>query len=98
MKVKTGSKYDFVKVRVNLSDRHYYILSRFLISRVLMATRVAPSHAVKIALALKKHLVDGSILELSQGDLEERLFGLLQRDFGEFYGQRNIYFYRLFSR
>lgn len=92
------TKYDFVKVRVNLSDRHYYILSRFLISRVLMATKIASGHAVKIALALKKHLVDRGILELSQADLEDRLFRLLQLEYGDFYGPTNIYYYRLFSR
>ena len=35
-----SSKYDFVKVRVRLSERHYYVLSRFLVSRVLSATKV----------------------------------------------------------
>jgi hypothetical protein len=34
---KAGSKYDFVKVKVWLGENleHYYILSRFLISRLL---------------------------------------------------------------
>jgi len=36
----SSSKYDFVKVRVWLSSRHYYVLSRFLISRVLTAIKV----------------------------------------------------------
>lgn len=35
-----SSKYDFVKVKVYLSKKHYYILSRFLVSRVLTATQV----------------------------------------------------------
>jgi hypothetical protein len=39
----TSSKYDFVKIKVFLSDEHYYILSRFLVSRVLTATRVSSS-------------------------------------------------------
>mmetsp|Transcript_41337 Transcript_41337/g.107030 ORF Transcript_41337/g.107030 Transcript_41337/m.107030 type:complete len:201 (-) Transcript_41337:3086-3688(-) len=34
-----SSKYDFVKVKVRVKD-HYYILSRFLISRVLAVTEV----------------------------------------------------------
>lgn len=34
------SKYDFVKVRVWLSDEHYYVLSRFLVSRVLTSIKV----------------------------------------------------------
>jgi len=37
-----SSKYDYVKVRVGLSDRHYYVLSRYLVSRVLTATKVRP--------------------------------------------------------
>jgi hypothetical protein len=34
------SKYDFVKVRVYINEKHYYVLSRFLVSRVLTAARV----------------------------------------------------------
>jgi hypothetical protein len=34
-----SSKYDFVKVKVWLED-HYYVLSRFLVSRVLNVTKV----------------------------------------------------------
>eukprot|EP01079_Euglenida_sp_SAG-EU17-18_P011977 gene11977-10340_t len=30
----SSSKYDFVKVRVRLEE-HYYILSRFIVSRIL---------------------------------------------------------------
>jgi len=41
-----SSKYDYVKVRVGLSDRHYYVLSRYLVSRVLTATKVRPSTPV----------------------------------------------------
>ena len=36
-----SSKYDFVKVKVWLED-HYYVLSRFLVSRVLNVTKVPP--------------------------------------------------------
>ena len=34
-----ASKYDLVKVRVWLED-HYYVLSRFLVSRMLTVTKV----------------------------------------------------------
>ncbi|KAJ6342028.1 hypothetical protein OIU78_010048, partial [Salix suchowensis] len=36
-----SSKYDFVKVRVWLGDNadHYYVLSRFLLSRMLTVTK-----------------------------------------------------------
>lgn len=38
----TSSKYDFVKVKVWLGDNadHYYVLSRFLLSRMLTVTKV----------------------------------------------------------
>ena len=38
----SGSKYDYVKIRVWLGEgqEHYYILSRFLISRTLTVTKV----------------------------------------------------------
>lgn len=39
MKRKTYSKYDLVKVKVYLED-HFYIFSRFLISRVLTLIKV----------------------------------------------------------
>jgi hypothetical protein len=35
-----ASKYDFVKVRVWIGE-HYHVLSRFLLSRMLSATRVS---------------------------------------------------------
>ena len=40
MKRKTYSKYDLVKVKVFLED-HFYIFSRFLISRVLTLIKVS---------------------------------------------------------
>ncbi|PWA64380.1 PGK [Artemisia annua] len=40
-----SSKYDFVKVKVWLGDNadHYYVLSRFLLSRMLTVTKVSLS-------------------------------------------------------
>jgi hypothetical protein len=95
------SKYDFVKVKVWLGENahHYYVLSRFLLSRMLTVTKVSlslsafysltlpvpllpvhlpsqdcvsflhpfqiPNHvAIKIALELKKLLVDNSLLDV----------------------------------
>lgn len=39
-----SSKYDFVKVKVWLGENadHYYVLSRFLLSRMLTVTKVGP--------------------------------------------------------
>ncbi|TVU48694.1 hypothetical protein EJB05_08339 [Eragrostis curvula] len=70
------SKYDFVKVKVWLGENadHYYVLSRFLLSRMLTVTKIPNHVAIKIALELKKLLVDNSLLDVSQTDLEANLF------------------------
>ncbi|AQL10248.1 P-loop containing nucleoside triphosphate hydrolase superfamily protein [Zea mays] len=71
-----SSKYDFVKVKVWLGENadHYYVLSRFLLSRMLTVTKIPNHVAIKIALELKKLLVDNSLLDVSQSDLEANLF------------------------
>ncbi|KAL5129581.1 2-phosphoglycerate kinase [Glycine soja] len=71
-----SSKYDFVKVKVWLGDNadHYYVLSRFLLSRMLTVTKIPNHVAIKIALELKKLLTDNSLLDVSQSDLEVNLF------------------------
>ncbi|GLI69616.1 hypothetical protein VaNZ11_014283 [Volvox africanus] len=91
-----SSKYDVHKVKVWLGDKrdHYYILSRFLISRSLTITKIPSTKAVKIALELKKHLVDHDKLSVSQDELEETLFSLM-REKG--YGQAYIDCYRTVS-
>ncbi|KAG5533684.1 hypothetical protein RHGRI_027761 [Rhododendron griersonianum] len=73
---KASSKYDFVKVKVWLGDNadHYYVLSRFLLSRMLTVTKIPNHVAIKIALELKKLLIDNSLLDVSQSDLEANLF------------------------
>lgn len=40
---RTSSKYDFVKVKVWIGENsdHYYVLSRFLVSRMLTVTKVS---------------------------------------------------------
>ncbi|KAM0934314.1 putative P-loop containing nucleoside triphosphate hydrolase [Dioscorea sansibarensis] len=92
-----SSKYDFVKVKVWLGGNadHYYVLSRFLLSRMLTVTKIPNHVAVKIALELKKLLVDNSLLDVSQSDLEANLFKLMERrGFGEEYINR----YRMMTR
>lgn len=91
---KLSSKYDFVKVRIYLDQVHYYILSRFLVSRVLMAARIDASHAIRMALDLKKRLVDQCCLDLSQNELELEIFQLM-REYG--YGELTIRFYKMLS-
>ncbi|CAN4080751.1 unnamed protein product [Withania somnifera] len=92
-----SSKYDFVKVKVWLGDNadHYYVLSRFLLSRMLTVTKIPNYVAIKIALELKKLLVDNSLLDVSQSDLEANLFKLMERrGFGEEYINR----YKMITR
>lgn len=71
------SKYDFVKVTVWLQD-HYYILSRFIVSRMLTVAQVHYKDAIRIALDLKKRLVDEGMLEIQQQDLETLLFEIMR--------------------
>ncbi|KAK4351165.1 hypothetical protein RND71_030478 [Anisodus tanguticus] len=92
-----SSKYDFVKVKVWLGDNadHYYVLSRFLLSRMLTVTKIQNHVAIKIALELKKFLVDNSLLDVSQSVLEANLFKLMaRRGFGEEYINR----YKMITR
>ncbi|RCV47019.1 hypothetical protein SETIT_9G577500v2 [Setaria italica] len=92
-----SSKYDFVKVKVWLGDNadHYYVLSRFLLSRMLTVTKIPNHVAIKIALELKKLLVDNSLLDVSQSDLEANLFKLMEkRGYGEDYINR----YKMMTR
>nr|KJB19664.1 hypothetical protein B456_003G113100 [Gossypium raimondii] len=92
-----SSKYDFVKVRVWLGDNadHYYVLSRFLLSRMLTVTKIPNHVAIKIALELKKLLIDNSLLDVSQSDLEVNLFKLMER---RGYGEEYINRYKMMTR
>ncbi|KAJ4953751.1 hypothetical protein NE237_030583 [Protea cynaroides] len=92
-----SSKYDFVKVKVWLGDNadHYYVLSRFLLSRMLTVTKIPNHVAIKIALELKKLLIDNSLLDVSQSDLEVNLFKLMER---RGYGKEYINRYKMMTR
>ncbi|EFJ08594.1 hypothetical protein SELMODRAFT_448010 [Selaginella moellendorffii] len=91
------SKYDFVKVRVWLGENsdHYYVFSRFLLSRMLTVTKIPHHVAIKIALELKKLLVDNSLLDVSQTDLEANVFKLMER---RGYGTDYINRYKMMTR
>ncbi|RUS15427.1 hypothetical protein BC937DRAFT_92461 [Endogone sp. FLAS-F59071] len=90
----SSSKYDFVKVRVYLSEKHCYVLSRFLVCRMLTATKVDATHALRIALDLKKRLVEKGNLDVTQRQMEHELFELMR---GHGYGMENIRLYRVMS-
>jgi len=89
-----ASKYDLVKVRVWLED-HYYVLSRFLVSRMLTVTKVALEDAIKASLELKKRLVDQHKLDVQQDVMEKLLFSLI-RQFG--YKDIHLERYRMITR
>ncbi|KAF0935825.1 hypothetical protein E2562_036309 [Oryza meyeriana var. granulata] len=93
----TSSKYDFVKVKVWLGENadHYYVLSRFLLCRMLTVTKIPNHVAIKIALELKKLLVDNSLLDVSQSDLEANLFKLMKK---QGYGEDYINRYKMMTR
>lgn len=57
MKRKTYSKYDLVKVKVSLED-HFYVFSRFLISRILTLIKVKEKDSIRVTLEVKKMLVE----------------------------------------
>ncbi|KAE8715965.1 P-loop containing nucleoside triphosphate hydrolases superfamily protein isoform 2 [Hibiscus syriacus] len=92
-----SSKYDFVKVKVWLGENadHYYVLSRFLLSRMLTVTKIPNHVAVKMALELKKLLIDNSLLDISQSDLEANLFKLMKR---RGYGDAYVNRYKMMTR
>lgn len=64
-KFSGSAKYDYVKVKIWL-DKHYYIFSRFILSRMLTLSQVSSQDSNKISLELKKILVDNEILEIKQ--------------------------------
>jgi 2-phosphoglycerate kinase len=88
-----SSKYDYVKVKVWLHD-HYYVLSRFLVSRMLALIAVPADDAARITLELKKTLVDGGVHDIPQASLQETLFQLLRK---HGYGGRYTARYQLMS-
>eukprot|EP00999_Lentomonas_sp_LEN2_P002841 NODE_705_length_1247_cov_123.179464_g666_i0.p1 GENE.NODE_705_length_1247_cov_123.179464_g666_i0~~NODE_705_length_1247_cov_123.179464_g666_i0.p1 ORF type:complete len:350 (-),score=38.07 NODE_705_length_1247_cov_123.179464_g666_i0:54-1103(-) len=80
-----GSKYDFVKVKVNLGT-HPYVLSRFILSRILTVIQVKSSDAVQISLALKKKFVDANQIIVEHDVLVQELLAIMQsHGYGELY-------------
>ncbi|KAK6926418.1 hypothetical protein RJ641_008137 [Dillenia turbinata] len=100
------SKYDFVKVKVWPCDNadHYYVLSRFLLSRMLTVTKIPNHVAIKIAVELQKLLIDNTLSDVyghfsffisSLSDLEANLFKLMER---RGYGEDYINCYEMMAR
>eukprot|EP00871_Galdieria_phlegrea_P001436 jgi/Galph1/2293/GphlegSOOS_G973.1 len=73
----TSSRYDYVKVRIWLGS-NYYVFSRFTVTQLLMLCRVPQNIAQKIALKLKKQLVDQGLLDIQQSEWSQQLFQVAQ--------------------
>ena len=75
----TGSDklYDMVKIKVRLGENHYFILSRFLISRMLTLCRVRKVDAINIAKAIKKHFIECNLMETTQTELQRIIFKIM---------------------
>lgn len=65
-----SSKYDVIKLKVHLPNEHFYILSRFLLSKMLLFCKVPEVEAIKIALDVKRHFVNTNRLDTTQEELE----------------------------
>jgi hypothetical protein len=75
------------QVRIRLEapggEEHSYVLSRFLISRLLTLIQLPAKKATAAALSLKKRLVDQDMLSITQQTLEHVLFEVLaEQGFG----------------
>lgn len=90
---KNQSKYDFVKVRVWVED-HFYVLSRYLVCRALVSTKINAKDAVQISLDLKRTLVDLGLTDIVQEQFEDFLYKTMQM-FG--YGESHIACYRMMT-
>ncbi|EPY16134.1 hypothetical protein STCU_11533 [Strigomonas culicis] len=87
-----SSKYDVVKVQVVVQDDHYYFLSRFLLSKMLMFAKVPPTTAVQISLDLKRSLVVRGKTAISQEEMEQELYSLMAV-YG--FGRNNVHLFPL---
>ena len=92
--MKCYSKYDMVKVKVTIEE-HFYILSRYMISRTLKMIKVKENDAIKIALEIKKHLVQNNLHTITHHDMEALIFDILKKhNYGTKYEER----YKMISR
>ena len=64
MKKKNYSQYDLVKIKVHIQE-HFYVFSRFLMSRILTLIRVNEKDAIKITLDIKKHFVESHLTDIT---------------------------------
>jgi 2-phosphoglycerate kinase len=85
---KKISKYDVLKVRVLLED-HFFIFSRFLVCRILTLNKIPPKDSIRIAMDLKKLLVEEEKFEVKQSEMENYLFQIMKAyNYGDSYIRR----------
>ena len=89
-----ASKYDGVKVKVHLGE-HYYVLSRFLLSKILTFCEVPTTTAVRLSLELKKDLVDKQQLDITQDELQKGIFSMMIQ---HGYGNQHVKLYRTMAQ
>lgn len=83
-----AAKVDFVKVRVTIGT-HQHVLSRYLLCRLLIFTKIPSKDAITITVDLKKSLVEQNRLEVTQDELRERLFEVMhKKSYGRVYQER----------
>lgn len=70
------SKYDNISIKVQI-NQYEYVLSRFTLSRYLMACMIPPMKAVNISQRLKEEFVDAGRFEITQEELTTRVFELI---------------------
>lgn len=70
------SKYDNISIKVKI-DQYEYVLSRFSLSRYLMACMVPPMKAVNISQRIKEEFVDAGRFDITQEELTNRVFELI---------------------
>lgn len=79
-KEKKSSKYDLYQVWVHFPDgKGKYVLSRYIVARILMVTGIKRREGFRIGMELKKELVDQKKKEITQQEFEDRLFKILEK-------------------
>ncbi|KAJ3447778.1 p-loop containing nucleoside triphosphate hydrolases superfamily protein [Anaeramoeba flamelloides] len=92
------SIYDLVEVRCYLQD-HFYILSRYLISQILMFTQVPYHKSLRIAMDLKKKLVDEEKVNIDQEQMLKHLFEIMKKSgYGGKYTRRYEMIIRMYNQ
>lgn len=75
------SKFDMVKVRVLLGGEHWFVFSRYILSKMLKVLLIPDKDAQRIAFELKRKLVSNGLLDVVSSKFQELLFQVM-KEFG----------------